>query len=449
MQSILFRTSEFFAPFNVEVSRLSGKSNFDAGNGSTTIFIGADTNNVQNGVKIAYAHSGLYGSDFPGQFHDGLDGQPHAPNSNPFDLAWVDPVGQDNDGNWVQVWDTAQISRDVAHEAGHTFGLAHVLSSPSEEMMSYNAPNTRFANLTFTITTLDNFGDGKPARPNPNIQPSWDGTDVVTQNSFTYLQTILGSRPDDGNAHVAHTGSVDPTAYVAATDLSGAGEAQGTIARLGDYQVYSFTGSEGRLLLQVQATASDDGGPTLVPQVFVYDANGNSLGLDAELAPGKVYTVVVGAHDGASLGGYHLSWLVLPPEPQLPAHVGPLDPVANPGDGVTGPWSDPWAGGAQFINPGDLVIAPWELAAIDSLSVAQDLQLWQAVEQSPRTYLAPVQEAAPLAGSLALSPVANVLSVSTVSLSKPSSPAFQDAGLVSVFATPSIQSFSGVSFRQW
>ena len=46
VNDIIFRVSEIYSPFNVEVSRIIGSGNYDAGNGSTTIFIGDDPANT-------------------------------------------------------------------------------------------------------------------------------------------------------------------------------------------------------------------------------------------------------------------------------------------------------------------------------------------------------------------------------------------------------------------
>src|SRR5207245_9306766 len=66
-QDILFRSSEILSPFNVGVSRILGEGNYDQGtNGNTTIFIGANSANVDaNGVKYPDAFTPSIFEDFP------------------------------------------------------------------------------------------------------------------------------------------------------------------------------------------------------------------------------------------------------------------------------------------------------------------------------------------------------------------------------------------------
>ena len=61
-------SGEIFAPFNVEVSRISGKGSFDASSGgNTTVFIGAIATDVnpRTGVKFATAFTPDIFSDYP------------------------------------------------------------------------------------------------------------------------------------------------------------------------------------------------------------------------------------------------------------------------------------------------------------------------------------------------------------------------------------------------
>jgi hypothetical protein len=382
IQDILFQTSEKFAPFNVQVSRIYGAGNYDAGNGSTTVFIGGDQQNLDWKITGPYAHAGLYGTDIPSQLHKDLDGgTDHAPNSNPFDIAWVDPTSKvDAMGNtitdptqWMNTWDDATIANRVAHEAGHTFGLTHVDSGTIAEMMSYTAPNTRFDNITFQITTDDN--NGTAVTPNEyGLRPVWDGTPITTQNSFTFLQAELGARPDDGVAHVAHSGSVDPTAYVAPTGLIGDVPVQGTITRDGDYDVYSYVAGEGQNLVTVRATG-EDGSPVLNPELLIYNSAGDRV-FSQDMIAGQTYSIVVGAVDGVGVGTYQLGVLHLPDVPPLVGHVNPWDPVEIPGNDPGAPvMIDPGIEAALtpvMIDPGiDLALPPLQVATPDTATVTQ------------------------------------------------------------------------------
>src|SRR5207244_1772920 len=111
--------------------------------GPTTLYLNFD------GGKVSY--DGHTESISPFQSMPGQNrGYSHQPNSDPYDLAFVDPVGHDAAGAWVTVWDDTFISEAVSHEAGHTFGLEHVLTGDGSgnwsfnnrpDIMSYDAPN--------------------------------------------------------------------------------------------------------------------------------------------------------------------------------------------------------------------------------------------------------------------------------------------------------------------
>src|SRR5262249_49428642 len=148
------RTSELFSPFDVQVIRRFGDGDHATDGGASTIFVGDDSDNGTGTANRIHAFTPADDSDFPGN----AKGIFHQPNSDSSDVAFVDPVDfspmPSPNGN-VRSQSTVQISQAIAHEAGHTFGLAHVLSAPSGEVMSYDAANDHFADQTFSITDLN------------------------------------------------------------------------------------------------------------------------------------------------------------------------------------------------------------------------------------------------------------------------------------------------------
>jgi hypothetical protein len=315
IQLILFRTAEKFAPFDVEVRRLRGDGACDRSDrGNTTVFIGADTaNDGRPRGKYAYART-------PGRFVDGPvpgRGHAHRPNSDPFDLAFVDPVGEGDDPpRWATVWSEDHIARNIAHEAGHTFGLTHTATAPVPDLMSYDAPNRFFANRAFRISGQNN--NGKKVVKTDQFLPSWEGEVVATQNAYTYLRAVLGPRRADDGASVADQGAVDPVFVDSPLIRLAVGQSHGAaIERCGDYDVFVLEPARhGRLAVRVRPTADSP----LVPVVFLFDATGRRLlrfgsgsgqdGCVAQLVaqglPGHTYKVVVGAADSASAGGYEV-----------------------------------------------------------------------------------------------------------------------------------------------
>jgi hypothetical protein len=360
IQDILFRVSELYAPFNVEVSRLQGQNNYDAGNGSTTVFIGGDGENYNEHILGPYSHAGAYGTDIPSQWHkDHGDGTDHPPHGNPFNVVWVDPTSKvDAQGNqtsdptqWIDSLDNTQISQAVAHEAGHTFGLAHVDSLGLAEMMSYTGPNTYFRNATWQIDTQDNNGSSL-FDDEDVLRPVWDGTPITTQNSFTFLQAMIGSRPDDGVAHVAHAGSVDFLFLVPHTQLTPDAPVDGTLTRPGQFDVYTYTDQDAQDNVFLRATG-DNASPDLNLELLIYDSNGNQV---FEMTPGQTYSLVVGSSDGVGAGSYELNVLHVPDVPPQVGPVGPEDPVSN-GGGTGGPvMTGP--GDPLVLNPGG---DPWSM----------------------------------------------------------------------------------------
>jgi hypothetical protein len=340
IQEILYRTAEMFAPFNVEVRRVTdGDGKYWGSDGATTVFVGASTKNIGPGMT-----PGEY-TDYPGAvfgpFGEAIKEQP---NSDPFDLAFVDAA---------QCGSIPIIVQTIAHEAGHTFGLAHIRTvgtdpyylgnSTNPEVMSYDSPKTFFQNSTFQITAYNN----NPASGLPELTgtiPHWTyyepevfpwgviyvphENDVKTQNSFTYLTQVLGERQvgpgQDDVANVAHTGSVSPGWWGAGKDGTSPNvlawsSTTGTIERMGDYDVFQFTATTSNPIV-IGAQASS--GSSLNPVLMAFDqSSSNPLGTQVsnDISPtnngsliaftpqaGNTYQIVVGGADGNSSGAYQL-----------------------------------------------------------------------------------------------------------------------------------------------
>jgi hypothetical protein len=315
IQLTLFRTAEIFAPFEVQVRRLRGNGKRDERNrGNTTVFVGGNTSNVDQGKKYGYASTPFRYTDSPGE----VRGVWHRPNSDPFDIAFVDPVGQGDGGGWVNRRDVAAIARGIAHEAGHTFGLAHTETKPAPEIMSYDAPNVYFANRSFRITDL-NYTGTKLVHDPKNQLPRWGQQTLVTQNSFAYLRAVLGARPADDHASVADRRAVDPGFRDGPPgELRPGSPLAGAIEYRGDYDVFVLRPeSAGERAVRVSPAS----GSRLAPVLFVFDASGRNLlgfangkarpGRVAEVgvrvAAGQSYKVVVGAADCATAGAYQVT----------------------------------------------------------------------------------------------------------------------------------------------
>src|SRR6185312_9405915 len=129
------------------------------------------------------------------------------PNSHPYDIAFMDPV---SGTNVRSTWSTENgivgmfdITRSIAHEAGHTFGLAHVRSDGSSDpatlgsgtvadVMSYDAANRYFANQTLGITDWNYEPNAPKSTPGlvngykiePGLQPTNDWLLQTAWQSF-------------------------------------------------------------------------------------------------------------------------------------------------------------------------------------------------------------------------------------------------------------------------
>jgi hypothetical protein len=197
ISAILQGVSHDFGPFNVEVLQYSGAGAYDDTDGNTTVFIGGDSANVSGNSKYTASVTPPDFVDAPGALH----GWNHAPHSDPFNLAFVDPVtGQADSATWSTTQTISKIVSAIAHEVGHTFGLEHVLSSPQPDIMSYDAPNTSFIDQTFNVTDLNyNPKTGTNYNAGGNFYAwwqvssfPWEVDQITTQNSYTYLMAVLG-----------------------------------------------------------------------------------------------------------------------------------------------------------------------------------------------------------------------------------------------------------------
>jgi hypothetical protein len=277
--------------------------------------------------------------------------------SETYHLAFVDP--SQNNGGAVP-----NVAEAIAHEAGHTFGLAHVrtdgLKDPANldnsnatipDIMSYNRVTNLeyFADQSLTLTNKTASGD--PASlPVYGFPPTMT---AVTQDSFVSLSQVLRSRSSDSRYHVADVGAIDyqhGSQYVHPdsddmVDADSVITEQGTITRLGDYDVYRWTAPTNET---INFGVTGQGG--LDPLVLVYDNSGqlqwqrggnkpadstdllqadngnkllyyqHSFGVGTgslSVQAGNSYYFVVGAHDSASTGNYTLSINQLPSFMQL------------------------------------------------------------------------------------------------------------------------------------
>src|SRR5947209_9598827 len=111
-------------------------------------------------------------------------------------------------------------------------------------MMSYTDTNTFFANTAFNITTFNNTSNNVPTQQAGQGR-TYGGDTIITQNSFTYLQTVLGTRPSDATGpggsrfHVANSPTIDPSArpqlFPGRQTLAPGATVQGFLDLLGEY----------------------------------------------------------------------------------------------------------------------------------------------------------------------------------------------------------------------
>lgn len=409
IHDILFRTSEIFAPFNVRVMRRLWGYGMD---GATTVFIGdrLDINGARAGTPGDFV-------DYPGD----LRGQDHVPNSDPFDLAVVDPV---TDEGTIQ--NAATIARRIAHETGHTFGLTHVRTLGTDpdalvpfdgsgtvpEAMSYDSTNQPFRNQTFNVTNWNNTPAGVMLQP--IWQPKWDGSVITTQNSYTYLQTRLGARPADDYGNVAHDWVLDASFVDGPKpSLSVGSKVNANIKSWGDHDVFRFTPTTTQTLAvsasaapvmftmaSVGSPGGDEGGlkppPELPPSppaplnpvLLVYNDTGSLIAFNNDRSAtdtnsrvvhtfqaGQTYYLTVGGANSTSLGIYQLriDALAFPIAPVQAASFMTASPgsMAAPSSAFSAAQALPDFAAAQAPQPAGVMpvaaIYPHRAAVVESI----------------------------------------------------------------------------------
>jgi hypothetical protein len=318
IQEILYRTSEIFAPFNVQVVRITGDGNYDKGSvGNTTVFVGGDTARI-NGKGEKYVEAVTPGKhlDYP---HPATSTS-HQPNSDPYDIAFVDPMLQGKDGGWSNAWNNTIISRKIAHESGHTFGLAHIVSNGYPDLMSYDTePRSHFANRTFPVTDLNFNAVKKTKDHNARLTPKWHEQTISTENTFTYLMAVLGPRTLDDYPNVADATAVDGGYREgSAARLAPGSTITGAIAPRGDYDLFRLQVPAGNGFV---AKVRPSPGSSLRPVLLMFDGSGKKLvtfatsrnsangscQIPTPAGKGATFKIVVGAVDGASTGTYELT----------------------------------------------------------------------------------------------------------------------------------------------
>ena len=202
IQEITKQTSEIFAPFRLEVVPVDQAGWYDSSSlGNTTIFVGANAKDVDSvGNKAIQSFTPAAYVDAPGI----NKGYTHQPNSDPFDLAFVDPVGTVRPGLTQTQESDLLIAEQISHEAGHTFGLEHVSTGTDPDVMSYTSGlNQAFLDKTYSVTDLNYNPSKTPStyHGGASFYAQWqeaNGTidTITTQDSFTYLQAVLGQSSD-------------------------------------------------------------------------------------------------------------------------------------------------------------------------------------------------------------------------------------------------------------
>jgi hypothetical protein len=320
IQEILYRVSEAFAPFNVQVLRMYGNGHYDrTTGGNTTVFIGAQTANMdETGRKYQHYYSRGRSHLVTQKEKEPDTTYPLA--GSPYHLAFVDPIGQRPDSTaWVNMASNLFISHALAHEAGHSWGLVHVHSADLPDEMNYDKPGNQlcFLDRSFPAAALN--WNAKAGKMDQVPFAKYRGTPITSQNSYRFLMTVLGPRPHSDRPHVADHRTVD-AAYSdgAPQELLPNTPLEGELARRGDYDVFRTEPASAGAALEVEVKVPADS--KLKPVILVFDESGdklravglcnpknNALKLRCPTRGGQAFKVVVGAVDGASTGAYQVA----------------------------------------------------------------------------------------------------------------------------------------------
>jgi hypothetical protein len=316
IQEILYRVSEAFAPFNVQVLRMYGNGHYDRGQaGNATVFIGAQTSNLDEGGR---KYQAFYSR---GRSHTVTKKEPDTTYplaASPFHLAFLDPIGQPKDSSaWLNMASNLTLSHTLVHEAGHCWGLVHVHSADLPDSMNYDKPGNQLCFLDRSFPTAELNWNAKAGKMDHIPLPKYRGNSITSQNSYRFLMTVLGPRPHNDRPHVADHRVVD-AAYSErhGQELLPNTPREGQMARRGDYDVFRTEPSTGGSLeVEVKMPADSN----LKPVILVFDEGGDKLRAAAHCnaktgacklrwpAPtGQSFKLVVGAVDGASTGAYQV-----------------------------------------------------------------------------------------------------------------------------------------------
>ncbi len=324
VQEVMFRTAEFFAPFNVRIGRLRGKNFADTSHsGSTTVFVGTAAR-TQGETPQAHADwprkSVLYNDPNTESMRS------HKINSNPYDVAIVSAGRAQTEGTLETI--PYILGAICAHEAGHTFGMPHTVDSYGDpgqlgELMSpAKRGGIRPGWMQFVDKEFDIFDE------NPDVEKigrvSYGVGDNVYEisklNPYRFLNTVLKQRNRQGDA-LASTAVLNSTAkafrrgeshrLATSTPLNGADY---QIDYYGDYDVLEFTAPRAAdfRISVTGKTASQRGWV-----VFAFEGDGikrrafsggdDKSEVSVSCRSGEKLKIVVGGYDCESIGFYTIS----------------------------------------------------------------------------------------------------------------------------------------------